>query len=48
MNTSSAFRTGGGAIAMFSSKPLHFVRDFDGVAERADSVEVQVGETLVG
>lgn len=44
----SAFRAGGSAFAMFSTKPLHLVHELMEVAERAigDNVEVQVGETL--
>ena len=44
----SAFRAGGSAFAMFSSKPLHLIKDLKDVAERArgDNVEVQVGESL--
>lgn len=44
----SAFRAGGSAFAMFSTKPLHMVKELMDVAERArgDHVEVQVGETL--
>ena len=44
----SAFRAGGSAFAMFSTKPLDMVKELMNVAERArgDHVEVQVGETL--
>ena len=44
----SAFRAGGSAFAMFSTQPLHMVKELMDVAERAngDHVEVQVGETL--
>jgi len=44
----SAFRAGGSAFAMFSTKPLHLIKELKKIAERArgDNVEVQVGETL--
>ncbi|KAK1738276.1 phosphatidylserine decarboxylase proenzyme [Skeletonema marinoi] len=46
----SAFRAGGSAFAMFSTKPLSMVKELIEVADRArgDHVEVQVGETLAG
>lgn len=46
----SAFRAGGSAFAMFSSHPLHLIKDLKDVAEKGkgDNVEVQVGETLAG
>ena len=40
----SAFRAGGSAFVLFSSKPLHLIKELKDMAER--NVEVQVGETL--
>ena len=42
----SAFRAGGSAFALFSSRPLQWIEELKAVAGRNEHVEVQVGETL--